>query len=246
MRLKHVNVRVLLSSLLAVLALSAVAASAAQASVEGPFYKIAGTRLASGKSKEITVTQYGNYTMSFSSVVITCTKMSASSGSKILGAATGKPGTIEATFTFSGCSVSGNGASCAVSKGEIKTQPLVGTLVYNENKTDLDVLFKKSTKKLFAELNFTGTGCVFTELGIDGQVAAELWAGEKEEWIPVGHEPEEAHTVGLRFSPGIHAVYEDGTGEVEVEELTVDGTGFQFTGASTLALGSGELWGVFT
>jgi hypothetical protein len=246
MRYKHMKMRLVLSSLLAVLALSAVGASAAQASSEGPFYKIAGTRLASGKSKEITVTQYGNYTMSFSSVVITCTKMSASSGSKILGAATGKPGTIEATFTFSGCSVSGNGASCNVSKGEIKTQPLVGTLAYNENKTDLDVLFKKSTKKLFAELNFTGTGCVFTELGIDGQVAAELWAGEKEEWIPVNHEPAEAHTVGLRFAPGIHAVYEDGTGEVEVEELTVDGTGFQLTGASTLELASGELWGVFT
>lgn len=47
--------RTALPVLLAVVALSAVAAGAAQAATEGPFYKIAGTRLTEGQSKEVTL-----------------------------------------------------------------------------------------------------------------------------------------------------------------------------------------------
>ena len=86
MRLKHVNVRVLLSSLLAVLALSAVAASAAQASAEGPFLKVGGSRLTEGQSKEVTAASK-SFTVSDEEFGLnfTCTGVKVASGAKLLG-----------------------------------------------------------------------------------------------------------------------------------------------------------------
>lgn len=247
MRFKHVNVRVLLSSLLAVLAFSAVVASAAQASVEGPMVKVAGSRLEAGKSQELKATAYGNYTMSVGSVTITCTKMSAAAGSKIIGSAVGKAATAEATFTYSGCSVSGEPAECKIT--EVKTQPLLGTLVLNEGKSDVEMLLKPASKKTFAKIENEGkeiSGCNFLSSTITGDLVVGLReGGGKNELIQVGKEPAEAHSLVISATSGIHSVYEE-KAFVEVEELTDLGSTMSAAGSSTLELANGSLWGVFT
>jgi hypothetical protein len=234
MRFKHMNVRVLLSSLLAVLALSAVAASAAQASTEGPFFKVAGSRLASGASQEFSAGR-GHYVMSVGSM---------------LGSATGKPGTIETTFTYTGCTVSGNGTGCAVKGGSVKTEPLVGTLVDNESKTNVDVLFKPTAKKhIFVTLEFqaeTGGSCSISSTKVSGELVAEILGGkETEEWVQVGKEPAEAHAVDIYLGSQPKVLYEEGAGLIEVEALEAGG-GFGIQGNSQLELASKALWGVFT
>jgi hypothetical protein len=246
MRLKHVNVRVLLPSLLAVLALSAVVASAAQASAEGPFFKDGSSRLGAGQSQEFTAGR-GHYVMSAGSIVVSCTGMSAATGSKILGSATGKPGTIETTFTYTGCTVSGNGPGCEVKGGSLKTEPLVGTLVYNESKTYVDVLFKPAKKHIFVNLEFGSKSgsCSRTPIPVSGELVTKVTEGkETEEWVQVGKEPAEAHAVGLLVAQPQY-VYEEGAGLVEVEALEAGG-GFGIQGSSQLELTNNALWGVFT
>jgi hypothetical protein len=247
MRLKHVNLRVLLSSLLAVLALSAVVASAAQASVEGPMVKVAGSRLEAGKSQELKATGRGSYVMSVGSVAITCSKMSAGAGSKILGSAVGKAATAEATFTYSECYVSGEPAECKIT--EVKTQPLLGTLVLNEGKSYLEMLLKPASKKTFAKLYYQGKeseGCAFLGSEIKGDLVVALReGGETNKLIQVGKEPAEAHSLVISVPSQPRWVFDEKTA-VEVEGLTDDAGSFTVDGESTLELAGGSLWGVFT
>jgi hypothetical protein len=244
MRFKHVNVRVLLSSLLAVLALSAVVASAAQASTESPFFKVAGSRLGSGVSKEVKVTQVGNYVMSQGSTVITCTKMSSAAGAKIIGSAAGKAGTLEGAFTFSGCTQSGQSSECKIT--EVKTEPLVGTLVLNEGKSYIEALLKPKSKKHFATITETG-GCVLLSSEINGQLVMHLKGGKEGlEYIHVGSEAAEAHSLTLA-GPGVDpgSVWEESK-ITEVEPLEDLGATVTVSGESTVELANKELWGVFT
>jgi hypothetical protein len=247
MKLKHMNVRVLLSSLLAVLALSAVAASAAQAAVESPYFKVGGSRLEAGKSQELKAAAYGNYVLSVGSVTITCTKMSAAAGSKIIGSAVGKAATAEATFTYSGCSVSGEPAECKIT--EVKTQPLLGTAVLNEGKSDVEMLLKPASKKTFAKIENEGkeiSGCNFLSSTITGDLVVGLReGGGKNELIQVGKEPAEAHSLVISVPSQPRWVYDE-KADMEVEELTDLGSRMSVAGSSTLELAGGSLWGVFT
>jgi hypothetical protein len=245
MGFKGINARLALSSLLAVLALSAIVASAAQASVESPYFKVGGARLEAGASKELKATGKGNYVITDATVSITCTKMSAAAGSKILGSAGGKAGTAEAAFTFSSCSASGGGGECKIT--EIKTQPLVGTLVLNDGKTYVEMLLKPAKGKVFGKVEDEGkeTECGLLGSEIRGELVVSLESGEKEEAIQVGKEPAEAHTVDVHvpYPPG--SVFEE-SAFVEVEALTDFGHEMTVAGNSKLELAGGALWGVFT
>jgi hypothetical protein len=235
----------LVTALFAVLAVTGLAATAAQAATEGPFVKVAGARLEAGKSKELKATGIGSYTMSGGSSVITCTNMSSGAGSKIVGSAVGKAATLEATFTFSGCTISGS-PECKLT--EVKTQPLVGTFALSEGKSRLEVLLKPASKKTFATFEDEGreSTCVGLASKVSGELVVALWGGEKEELVNVGKEPAEAHTLGIWASyPAPKIVWVEKTA-VHVEELTEGGTGFAIAGRSTIELASNELWGVFT
>jgi hypothetical protein len=243
MRLKHMNVRVLLSSLLAVLALSAVVASAAQASVESPFFKVGGSRLGSAESKEFKATGKGNYVITNATTSVTCTKMSAAAGAKILGSAAGKAGTVDATFTFGSCTASGGGAECKIT--EIKTQPLVGTLVLNEAKSDVEMLLKPAKGKTFGKVEDEGKESECGYLGIiSGQLVVSLESATEAE-IQVGKEPAEAHTVVTHVPNQPRGVFEENA-SVEVEYLTDFGHEPTVAGNSTLELAGASNWGIYT
>jgi hypothetical protein len=246
--------RTMLLALLAVLALSAVAASAAQAAVEGPFYKIAGSRLASGESKEVKITTrsgidlyldiYGTY--------IKCTTQGFAAGSKLLGSTGANGGAGEVTLELSGCKYSGDGSGeCGVVE-PIKTYPLTAKLVYlnSERKGRLAVEFTPTKGSKFGRITITGKGCA-EETYITGDLVAGLYSGEKP--VEVGKEPAEAKTMelDLTLSPQPADVWVEKAGELvktAVGELDYGPGGLQFTEGtnSTLELAGGANWGVFT
>jgi hypothetical protein len=97
--------RLVLLSLLAVFAFSAVAAASASAfNLE---WEVNGAKLASGKTENVVSKNTTNYTLTAGTKVITCksVKVGAKEGT-ITG---GKPGTDAATITFSECSTSETG-----------------------------------------------------------------------------------------------------------------------------------------
>jgi hypothetical protein len=247
MRLKHVNVRVLLSSLLAVLALSAVVASAAQASVEGPFFKVAGTRLASGKSQELKVTGAGNTTFTYRGSTITCTTAQSAAGAKIVGTAAGVPEFSEQTITYTGCSDSASG--CSIS--EIKTVPLTATVVFSSKRAGrIEVLYQATTKKaskLFASGTITGAQCALPgEVKYEGSVAGEVRDASTGELVEVGKEPAEAATLKVTLNPAIGTVFDEATEVGEIEMYANGGLEGRIWGTTMLESANKALWGVFT
>jgi Flp pilus assembly protein TadG len=124
------RIRIIGLALVAVFAMSAVAASAASAATEGPFYKVAGKRLAATETKPLKAKASKNFVLTASGVVITCTKLKLSSASKIIGSTGKNPGTSEETLEFEGCTVTGNGEGCEVENGKITTNVVTNTLGY--------------------------------------------------------------------------------------------------------------------
>ena len=177
MRLKHVNVRVLLSSLLAVLALSAVAASAAQASVEGPFFKDGATRLLEGESKEVKVknaSQTFRMSVSTLGIGLGCGKVGVASGAKLLGSTGANSATGEATLEFSECRWEGSQAQCKITGEAFKTKLLKLELAYpgDARSGDIEVLLKPAKGSEFADVKSTGE-CFWPEMNIEGSTIAE-------------------------------------------------------------------------
>jgi hypothetical protein len=236
--------RTMLTVLVAVLALSALAAGAAQAN-EGPFYKVAGSRLAAGSSRELKVLG-GGQIIAWAGIVVTCSKASAAAGAKILGTAPGTPEFSEQTITYSGCSISGNGTPCQVSN--IKSTPLTATLVYSEKerKGHIDVLYKPVSGTSFATFTLTGIGCEWEgEQKLTGSVAAEALNGS--EWIKVGSEPAATATQRALFpTETIRKVWKEATAVEGLGLKILGGIAVGIQGSSTLELASGELWGPFT
>lgn len=233
------KVRLVLSSLVAVLALGAVTASAAEA-VEAPRFKVAGVKLGEGQSKEITSTAgkvelgYGLYHSKCSTVI--------APGGKIFGSGPGNPGTGELELEFTNCV--GN-RECALS-GSFKTKPLELTLggvegtKWAENRGELAALLKPKSGFEFLRV-ISSSKC--PEVLMGGELAVTIDHGDK-----LGEEKPEAKTVELTMP------YEDRLinlvkGGVAKEEayggLVWDAEGVYLAGSVNLELASGENWGVF-
>lgn len=232
-------------AMLAVLALGAVVASAAQA-VEAPHFKVAGARLEKGKSKEIT-SKSGTIEIAIGSILTKCS-VKVASGAKISGSSKGNSGTGELELEFSECTGS---EKCSFS-GSYTTKPLKLTLAAVENAE----LSKGKGDQLDALLYETGTGwmkvkfntgCyIGSEAIVVGSLAAEVYSAGKP--VKIGEEPAEAKTVELVFpEPVIRRVtlVEGGVTFEEGVELEASGHYFAVRGKSTLELASGENWGVF-
>jgi len=153
--------RTLMVSLLAVFALGAVAATAAQAVIQGPFWKVCknvglnnGTfedaqcsvaggskeweqvRLKAAGTEELEAkTSEGEHVLSTAGGLkqINCTKVSLGAGSVIEGKNGGNEGQIakNVKVEYRGCSVVGNGTPCAVTE-PLTTAKLIGKLGYAE------------------------------------------------------------------------------------------------------------------
>ena len=254
MRLKHVNVRVLLSSLLAVLALSAVAASAAQASVEGPFFKDGATRLLEGESKEVKVknaSQTFRMSVSTLGIGLGCGKVGVASGAKLLGSTGANSATGEATLEFSECRWEGSQAQCKITGEAFKTKLLKLELAYpgDARSGDIEVLLKPAKGSEFADVKSTGE-CFWPEMNIEGSTIAELEANDKPEMVYVGKRTgggQDACNRVLSSRNRESNVIDEGALAGEHEMGTdAGGTALSILGRLEAELAGGANWGVFS
>ena len=144
--------------LLALFAFSAVAATVAQAE-EAPYWSIEGTRLAAGKTAEITAKAFSaTQVLTAATVKVTCKKLELVKGAVLLGSNAGEPGKSDETIKYNECTVTGNGEPCEVEspgKGEIVTEPLTNELAYASNKKSLVVEFKPVKGKKLAVIKMS-------------------------------------------------------------------------------------------
>jgi hypothetical protein len=169
-------------ALLAVFALSVVAASGAQAET-APFFSIGGARLAAGKTHNFDARAIAPFKLEGSGTVIECANLSTAEG-VLLGSNAGEPGKDNEVVNFSGCKSTGNGTAChlAATKGgpevsTITTNPLKSEQVENVEsghvgKKLYEELFPAKKSEGFVTLHFGGT-CTIEEGVVAGQVVAQ-------------------------------------------------------------------------
>jgi hypothetical protein len=237
-------------ALLAVIAFSAVVASAASAE-EAPFWTVGGTRLEAGQTRFITAKEAKSFKLSGAGVAVTCTATAVGSGAVILGSEPGEPGTNDETVTFSTCKVEGNPGKSEKVKGEcetvtepITTKNLKSTLVLDSTKTKLLVLFQPASGATLAELKFP-KGCKIESTLVTGSVLAEA-LNEKEEPITTSSTATQYKTGFLRFpaaQPVEVWVVTAKTGKkLTVKTLEAFGTVAELSGTALVSLTSGEEW----
>jgi len=163
--------------LLALFAFSAIAATAAQAEgpANGPYWSIEGTRLAAGKTFEITAKATSNQVLTAGTDIVTCTGFKLKPGAVLLGSNGKEPGKSDETIEYTGCTVTGNGTGCAVENGTVTTEPLTNELAYAENEKSLVVEFDPVKGATLATLKFkaeTGGTCSVTSTKVTGLVIA--------------------------------------------------------------------------
>jgi hypothetical protein len=223
-------------TLLAVFALGAVVASAAQAE-EAPFWTVKGTRLEAGQTRFITAKEWSPFILSGGGITITCDKTSILPHGALLGSEPGEHGNIDLVSTFSECKVEGNEKTkgekpeCEKVEEPINTTSLSAEQVLDsKTKTKLLTLFQPATGSLLATLKFP-KGCKFEETKVTGTVVGED-LNTKEEAITTSSTKEQADSWLIDF-PKVQPVevwlVKKGEGkEVENKALTA------FGGASSL------------
>lgn len=246
-------VRRTMAGLTAAIALGALTAGAAQASTEGPFYRITGARLGSSESAEVTVKAASSVTLNFTSLntIVSCSTATAS-GAKAIGSAAGSSATGEETLALSKCTMQGNGGPSSCQAQEpITTEHLQGKLVYlgSERRGRLGYLLENTkTGHVFATLKFTGSGCNVKEGKLTGSVLGLVKSGGGEA-VEVGKEPAEAKQVNLGLEDAPAHVWSEASGklaEAETREFAGSLGPVAIGGGLTLELASGKNWGIFT
>jgi hypothetical protein len=244
--------RMMLVAALAVLAVTAVAATAAQAATEGPFYKIAGTRLATGETKSFSAKAVP-YTISAEAIdfKVDCLSTSYAKGAKIVGSSGANASGAEVTLEFKNCTTQGM-EQCEVENNSFKSTPLTGTLGYatSTRTGKLLELFKPTTGKKFATIKLIGSGLFCTptnevEGGYIGQIGTETSA------IEVGAETKGVKSPFAFPSVGLdNSIWIEKAGALTktARSLVIGGGAVTLLYSSTAQLeleGLSE-WGVFT
>lgn len=227
-------------AMLAVLALGAVMASAAQA-VEAVHFKVAGKKLGEGQSKEIT-SQAGKVSLGLGKGISSCSTAVAPGG-KIFGSSAGNPGTGELELEFTNCK-GGEREKCTFS-GSAKTTPLklvlgaVEKTEFTENHGELAALLKPKSGVKVITLHSPACG----EVSISGELAVKIGSGDK-----VNEETPEAKTLELTMpypynnfvlvEGGLARTFPYGGLRGQLEPIAEEGS-------VKLELASGENWGVF-
>jgi hypothetical protein len=216
-------------ALLAVFALSAIAASAAQA-VTAPFFTIGGTRLVAGKTHNFdsrALPGGAGFTLSIPSfaITITCTSLQVKEG-VLLGSNAGLPGKDDEIAVFRNCKQTGNGTEpgCKVTE-PIETKPLISELVeLDSTKEPLGKEFKSKTGTEFVEVQFEGGAeCTFgTQWSVEGEVAAQVLTDNgKGEAIELGQTATQAASWLTKFPsvPITEVLLVNSKGEKETHKL---------------------------
>jgi hypothetical protein len=237
--------------MLVVCAFCAVVAVAAQAE-EAPYWSIEGTRLAAGKTAEVTAKAVGNQTLTAGLVVVTCTSAKLKPGAVLLGSNAGEPGKSDEVWELSGCSVSGNGTGCKVAGEKITSEPLTDELAYAENKKSLVLELTPVTGKTIAVLKFEGT-CTVAETSLKGVLVAQVWTdkeGKAGELLTLPNTVAQAESFILKLTGTARTriwLIKGGTGASVEDETTAFGG--EAAGAGELLLllatngvSNGKLW----
>jgi hypothetical protein len=231
--------------LLAVFAMGAVIASAAQAE-EAPYWSVNGSRLKKGETRNISasVTSGSKFVLSGGGIAITCTALKLTTG-VLLGSEAGEPGTNDEVFKFEKCTVTGNGSPCLVANGEtITTNPVKSELVENTEKKQTLVEFFPASGTTFVNIALEGSGCGVLEDKVEGSVAGEALT-EKGAKIELPGPSESAVTGKVNFpEPAIKKVWliKAGTGAEATVGLKSFGVASTLTGEADVKLTSGEKW----
>lgn len=236
----------------ALLALSALAASGAQAAVEGPFYKITGSRLLSGESKEVKLKATSTeFRLNSTAALIICKSQGVAKGAKLLGSSGANSATGELKLELSECEVRKNGEGCTLAENRIVSEPLKSKLVYMSSTRSggLGVDIGPVTGSKLASLHWNETKgkCLQTPERIEGSVIAYLYSGGKP--VEVGKEPAAAAGVELNFKFGPpRGWWEEGGTLKEAHAVLRSFFGVELIaeGESMLELTTGSTWGVFT
>jgi hypothetical protein len=243
--MKHVIV--MTGALLTMIALSAARTAAAQAE-EAPYWTIEGTRLAAGKTAEVTAKALTSKVLTAGTTEIACTRGELAKGSVLVGSNAGEPGKSEGIVKLSGCRVTGNGEPCEIAspgKEEVATAPLVGELGYATNKKSLVGVASPKKGKIFATIKFTGSGCKETETEIrgsiaggiltDGEVLLELPNAVAQATSFIGKSLDQTKSNVWLIKGGVGS-------EVETEELNAFGHEAKLSGTDLASLASGKDW----
>jgi hypothetical protein len=221
-------------ALVAVLAMSTVAA--ASASAAGPIWKVEGKSLSG--SKAIKSKSTGNFVMKvtvsgFIDITLTCTKEQDTG--TIDG---GEPGTDTAIIEYTGCSEGGYCTPAEPIKTEVNTE-----LVY----------LLSGGKKYIADLFTPKSGTVFVAFKcggitqeVAGEVVGELLNSSKSK-IEKGNATEETEAAKgfVKFTGASSEEYENSKGEVKKAELDWEGNPSTLQGEDEVVLTSGEWYGAF-
>jgi hypothetical protein len=251
------RIRIMGLALIAVFALSVVAATAAQAE-EGPFYKATGKRLAAGGKINISTSKavsVGGFKLKSLGIAITCTTATISKGGNIKGSTGANDGTSEETLTFGGCTVEKNGEPCKVEGEKVTSKSLENSLIYEKEtrKGKILVVFKPVTPPVFAVVKFEGAGCKVASINVEpatkgGGVIGEAWSGGKA--IEVGKEPAEAKVGEVNFpATAIKEGFLEKEGaltKVAGGLIVTGGVAATLTGTESFELEGSPLWGVYT
>lgn len=245
--------RTLILASFAVLALGAVASSAAFG-VQGPYFKVNGKRLEKGEAHAVKVSAKTPYVLKgtiFGVTVTTkCTALKLNAGATINGSSGKNGGTSKEILEYSGCTVEGNGSACKVENGEIKTKEVINELAYSSAARTGKTLtaFVPATGNAFVTIKYTGT-CTVKEITVEGSAVAENLNG-KGGSVEVGKGEEEAEKGGLVNKAVNGTKYWTETEGVLTEHTA--NLSFAVFGAATIEgsanveLGAGVKWGVFT
>jgi hypothetical protein len=193
-----IQAKTFLGGVIAMLLIGTIAATAALA-VEGPFWKVGGSRLISGETRAIIGTAATNQVLTAGSVKVTCTKVALGGSHELQGSTSDNRGFSDEILEFKGCSVAGDGEGCKLKGEEFKTDELLGELVWPGGKREGKLLFhfEATSGKDFAPLHLENCKSKATEL-VEGKttfdgVICEAWSGKKV--IEEGHEPGATRTI---------------------------------------------------
>jgi hypothetical protein len=242
-----------LSVAIAVGMVGTLAITATAQAVEGPYWKIAGVRLAETQSQAVTATASGNQVFSAGAVKVTCTKLAFGGTHALHGSTGANRGYSDEILEYKGCSVSGE-EGCKVSGEEVKSHELLGELVWANTKRTGKLLthFETTSGKDFATIDLTGEKCTTKELEIaegehtfDGLIC-EAQSGKKP--IEEGSEPGATTTLEVNCP---ETPLKESDLEVEAKltakpgELDIGKTVTSLTGRMILEL-EGKAWCVAT
>jgi hypothetical protein len=240
-----------LATLVAVFALGVVAASAAQAATEGPFYTVAGARLAAGETKEVTVKSGKLFTLRLlHGFEVVCQTMKYAPGAKVIGSTGANAGTGEETIEWSECSVGGvGGEGCQVEGRKLKTFALKSTLGYatSTRSGKILMLFKPASGREVLTFNLTGCSTWGGKKIVTGSFIGEVRSGGHA--VEVGSEPAAAVTGEVFVPEASLSIWTESAGALTMTRggLSLsEATSFVMESKSTLELAGGPLWGVFT